>query len=157
MLNWRSSSFLSEVADLLVTNGTIYTSDEALPFADSMAIRNGRILRVGNYSSIKELARTWTKELNLDGKIVVPGFIDSHLHFIPGGLEVCISPTFSYLYFLSSLIIFLGPGQMKKKLSNWKKEYLSSVGRVVLINTILDSLSIYRVFVSYPCHGRGKD
>ncbi|KAL3329941.1 hypothetical protein AABB24_034017 [Solanum stoloniferum] len=88
LLNWRSSSFLSEVADLLVTNGTIYTSDEALPFADSMAIRNGRILRVGNYSSIKELARTWTKELNLDGKIVVPGFIDSHLHFIPGGLEM---------------------------------------------------------------------
>lgn len=86
LLNWRSSSFLSEGADLLVTNGTIYTSDEALPFADSMAIGNGRILRVGNYSSIKELATSWTKELNLDGKIVVPGFIDSHVHFIPGGL-----------------------------------------------------------------------
>lgn len=55
LLNWRSSSFLSEGADLLVTNGTIYTSDEALPFADSMAIGNGRILRVGNYSSIKVL------------------------------------------------------------------------------------------------------
>ncbi|TMW92076.1 hypothetical protein EJD97_013531 [Solanum chilense] len=86
LLNWRSSSFLSEGADLLVTNGTIYTSNEALPFADSMAIGNGRILRVGNYSSVKELAKTWTKELNLDGKIVVPGFIDSHVHFIPGGL-----------------------------------------------------------------------
>ncbi|XP_004244770.1 protein LONG AFTER FAR-RED 3 isoform X2 [Solanum lycopersicum] len=90
LLNWRSSSFLSEGADLLVTNGTIYTSDEALPFADSMAIGNGRILRVGNYSSIKELATSWTKELNLDGKIVVPGFIDSHVHFIPGGLLMAL-------------------------------------------------------------------
>lgn len=42
-----------EVVDLLVTNGTIYTSDAAFPFADSMAIRGGRILRVGNYSSVK--------------------------------------------------------------------------------------------------------
>ncbi|XP_059304717.1 protein LONG AFTER FAR-RED 3 isoform X2 [Lycium ferocissimum] len=90
LLNWRSSSscLSEEVADLLVTNGTIYTSDEALPFADSMAIRNGRILRVGNYSSIKKLERTWTQELNLDGKIVVPGFVDSHVHFIPGGLQM---------------------------------------------------------------------
>ncbi|XP_075109582.1 protein LONG AFTER FAR-RED 3 isoform X2 [Nicotiana tabacum] len=81
----RSSS---EVADLVVTNGTIYTSDDSLPFADSMAISNSRILRVGNYSSIKKLARTLTKELNLHGKIVVPGFIDSHVHFIPGGLQM---------------------------------------------------------------------
>ncbi|KAJ8533612.1 hypothetical protein K7X08_006936 [Anisodus acutangulus] len=86
LLNWRSLS--EEVADLVVTNGTIYTSDEILPFADSMAIRNGRIVRVGHYSSIKELTRTWTKELNLGGKIVVPGFIDSHVHLIPGGLQM---------------------------------------------------------------------
>ncbi|KAM3379207.1 protein LONG AFTER FAR-RED 3 isoform X1 [Capsicum galapagoense] len=88
LLNWRSCSFLNEVADLLVTNGTIYTSDDILPFADSMAIRNGRILRVGSYSFTKALTRPWTKELNLDGKIVVPGFIDSHVHFIPGGLQM---------------------------------------------------------------------
>lgn len=42
-----------EVADLIVTNGTIYTSDDSLPYAESMAIGNGRIIRVGNYSSIK--------------------------------------------------------------------------------------------------------
>lgn len=47
---WHSSSV---VADLLVSNGTIYTSDASLPFADSMAIRNGRILRIGNYSFVK--------------------------------------------------------------------------------------------------------
>ncbi|CAK9171044.1 unnamed protein product [Ilex paraguariensis] len=53
-LNWRPWwSSNSVVADLLVTNGTIYTSDDSLPFADSMAILNGRVLRVGNYSSLK--------------------------------------------------------------------------------------------------------
>lgn len=42
-----------EAADLIVINGTIYTSDAAFPFADSMAICRGRILRVGDYSSVQ--------------------------------------------------------------------------------------------------------
>ncbi|KAL0349416.1 UNVERIFIED_CONTAM: protein LONG AFTER FAR-RED 3 [Sesamum angustifolium] len=94
-----------EVADLVVVNGTIYTSDAAFPFADSMAIRGGRILRVGNSSSMqaekvylgrlsllvyldRDLAGTGTRTLNLQGKLVVPGFIDSHVHLIYGGLQM---------------------------------------------------------------------
>ncbi|XP_073139159.1 protein LONG AFTER FAR-RED 3 isoform X2 [Henckelia pumila] len=79
---------LREVADLLITNGTIYTSDVLLPFADSMAIVNGRILRTGNYSSVKALAGFKTRTLNLEGKVVLPGFIDSHVHLIFGGLQM---------------------------------------------------------------------
>lgn len=56
VLNWRKSS---QVADLVVRNATIYTSDAALPFADSMAVRGGRILRVGTYSSIKVMPRIY--------------------------------------------------------------------------------------------------
>ncbi|KAG8363710.1 hypothetical protein BUALT_Bualt19G0050700 [Buddleja alternifolia] len=75
--------------DLLVMNGSIYTSDAALPFADSMAIRDGRILHLGNYStSIKSFAGSKTRILNLEGKAVVPGFIDSHVHLIFGGLQM---------------------------------------------------------------------
>ncbi|KAL0375542.1 UNVERIFIED_CONTAM: protein LONG AFTER FAR-RED 3 [Sesamum calycinum] len=94
-----------EVADLVVVNGTIYTSDAAFPFADSMAIRGGRILRVGNSSSMqaekvylgrlsllvcldRDLAGSGTRTLNLQGKLVVPGFIDSHVHLIYGGLQM---------------------------------------------------------------------
>lgn len=43
----------ADFADLLVTNAFIYTSDPFLPFADSMAVKNGRILRLGNYSSFQ--------------------------------------------------------------------------------------------------------
>ncbi|KAI8571581.1 hypothetical protein RHMOL_Rhmol01G0131100 [Rhododendron molle] len=48
-----SSSSSSLVAELFVTNGFIYTSDSSLPVADSMAIRAGRVLRVGNYSFLQ--------------------------------------------------------------------------------------------------------
>ncbi|KAL9265023.1 LONG AFTER FAR-RED 3-like protein [Drosera capensis] len=76
------------VADLLVTNGVIYTVDPEMPFADSMAIRNGRVLRIGNYSSLKELEGNANERLDLEGKLVLPGFIDSHLHLIYGGLQM---------------------------------------------------------------------
>ncbi|KAH6819713.1 Amidohydrolase family [Perilla frutescens var. frutescens] len=77
-----------EAADFVVMNGTIYTSDAALPYADSMAIRGSRIVRVGNYSSVQDLVGSKTRMENLQGKVVVPGFIDSHMHFIFGGLQM---------------------------------------------------------------------
>ncbi|XP_048495662.1 protein LONG AFTER FAR-RED 3 isoform X2 [Beta vulgaris subsp. vulgaris] len=78
----------AEIADLLVTNAFIYTSDPSFPVANSMAIKNGRILGLGNYSSLQGLEGSKTEKLNLEGKIVVPGFIDSHLHLLYGGLQM---------------------------------------------------------------------
>ncbi|KAL1815657.1 hypothetical protein ACET3Z_018231 [Daucus carota] len=84
----RNWGWTRQVADLLVMNGTIYTSDSSLPFADSMAVRNGRILGIGDYSSVQALAGYGTEYINLQGRIVVPGFIDSHVHFLSGGLQM---------------------------------------------------------------------
>ncbi|KAK2444337.1 Amidohydrolase family [Trifolium repens] len=80
-LTWKkllphSSSPL--VADLIIRNGVIHTSDDSLPFVNSMAVANGRVLRIGNNSFVQDL----------EGKVVVPGFIDSRVHFIPGGLQM---------------------------------------------------------------------
>ncbi|EPS64877.1 hypothetical protein M569_09900, partial [Genlisea aurea] len=77
-----------ELADLVVTNGTIYTGDPALPFVDSIAVSNGRVLRTGKFSHVKDLVGIGTWTLNLHKKLVVPGFIDSHVHFIAGGLQI---------------------------------------------------------------------
>ncbi|KAF6150160.1 hypothetical protein GIB67_023115 [Kingdonia uniflora] len=75
-------------ADLVVSNATIYTADKSIPFAEAMAIRDGRVLRVGNSSSVQDLIGHETTQLSLDGKVVVPGFIDSHVHFLSGGLQM---------------------------------------------------------------------
>ncbi|KAG4947363.1 hypothetical protein JHK87_043370 [Glycine soja] len=86
---WAWKSQLSQpVADLVLRNGVIYTSDDSLPFADSMAVANGRVLRVGNRSFFQELEGYGTQVLDLGGKVVVPGFLDSHVHFIDGGLQL---------------------------------------------------------------------
>lgn len=79
-------------ADMVLANATIYTADPARPFADAMAVRDGRVLRVGTYQSVKELKGRHTHELNLSGNVVLPGFIDSHVHFIDGGLQLARVP-----------------------------------------------------------------
>ncbi|KAL5078250.1 hypothetical protein RYX36_017234 [Vicia faba] len=89
-LPWKNlqDTSLPLEADLIIRNGVIFTSDESLPFADSMAVANGRVLRIGNNSFVQEVAGHGTQVLDLEGKVVVPGFIDSHVHFISGGLQV---------------------------------------------------------------------
>jgi len=79
---------------MILANATIYTADPARPFAGAMAIRAGRVLRVGAYESVKELKGRHTHELNLSGNVVLPGFIDSHVHFIDGGLQVVPLPNY---------------------------------------------------------------
>ncbi|WVZ67397.1 hypothetical protein U9M48_016480 [Paspalum notatum var. saurae] len=79
-------------ADMVLTSATIYTADPARPFADAMAVRDGRVLRIGTYQSVKELKGRHTRELNLSGNVVLPGFIDSHVHFIEGGLQLARVP-----------------------------------------------------------------
>ncbi|XP_058768498.1 protein LONG AFTER FAR-RED 3-like isoform X1 [Vicia villosa] len=89
-LPWKNlqPSSIQLKADLIIINGVIFTSDESLPFAPSMAVANGRVLRIGNNSFVQEVAGHGTQVLDLEGKVVLPGFIDSHVHFIAGGLQM---------------------------------------------------------------------
>ncbi len=67
-------------ADLIITNANIYTVDDALPKAQSFAIKDGLFIGIGTSKEIKE--QFVSKEtLNLEGKTIVPGLIDGHCHF----------------------------------------------------------------------------
>lgn len=60
-----------QLADFIVTNATIFTADDSLPFAESMAIRDTRIVGVGNYSFIKVLWQFFFLQLKDDTDCVV--------------------------------------------------------------------------------------
>ncbi|XP_047055107.1 protein LONG AFTER FAR-RED 3-like [Lolium rigidum] len=77
---------------MVLANATIYTADPARPFGAAMAVRGGRVLHVGTYDSVKEFRGKQTFELNLSGNVVLPGFIDSHVHLIDGGLQLARVP-----------------------------------------------------------------
>ena len=63
-------------------NAKFITLDERLPEAEAMALAGDRILALGTYQAIKDLAGEETKIHDLAGQVVVPGFNDSHMHLI---------------------------------------------------------------------------
>jgi predicted amidohydrolase YtcJ len=67
--------------NLILTNGHIYTMDPRLPQVTAVAIRDGHIFAVGDDIAIKELASTGSEWLDLNGRSVVPGLVDAHVHF----------------------------------------------------------------------------
>lgn len=66
--------------DVIFHSGKIVTVDPAFSIAEAMAIRADRIVAVGSQSQIEQLAGTETRRIDLHGKVVLPGLIDSHLH-----------------------------------------------------------------------------
>jgi len=74
--------------DLIVHNSKIYTAEQGQPLQQAMAVENGRIQAVGTNDEILALKTAATTVLDLAGKVIMPGFIDSHSHVISGGLEL---------------------------------------------------------------------
>jgi hypothetical protein len=72
-------------AELILEHGRIYTVDGARPWASAVAIGGGRILAVGTDAQIDPMRRAATRIVDLQGRLVTPGLIDSHVHFIDGG------------------------------------------------------------------------
>ncbi|MBI4906372.1 MAG: amidohydrolase [Acidobacteria bacterium] len=71
--------------DLILRNGRIWTGDAARPEAEAVACRDGRIVAVGTNAEIMKWAGVGAEVIDLKGRRVVPGFNDSHVHFLDGG------------------------------------------------------------------------
>src|SRR5688500_1509345 len=77
----------SAVADLALRNGAIYTVDGARSWAETVAIDDGRIVYVGNDAGAKDYIGPQTEVVDLEGRMVLPGMQDVHVHPISGGIE----------------------------------------------------------------------
>src|SRR5512132_230282 len=72
--------------DLLLTGGPVYTVDDARSVAEAVGIKSGRIAAVGPAREVEMLAGSSTRVVELEGRTVLPGFQDAHLHPLDGGL-----------------------------------------------------------------------
>lgn len=75
-------------ADLVLTNGRVWTGNKAKPWAEAVASRGERIIAVGSTGEIKKLIDSRTRVVDLKGQLALPGFIDDHTHFISGGFQL---------------------------------------------------------------------
>jgi predicted amidohydrolase YtcJ len=77
-------------ADLIITNGKIYTVDTSFALVESFAVKDGKILETGTNQCILKKFNS-EKILDLEGKTVYPGFIDAHCHFYGYGTSLCVA------------------------------------------------------------------
>ncbi|WP_187265450.1 amidohydrolase [Reinekea thalattae] len=84
LVSVSAHSEVAQSADTLLINGKILTVDDDFSIVQSLAIRDGRIVAVGSNAETNALIGTQTKLIDLNGKTVIPGLIDNHLHFIRG-------------------------------------------------------------------------
>ena len=75
----------SQTADTMLFNGKVITADANFSIVEAVAISGDKFLAVGNDEDIKKLVGPDTKQIDLKGQTVVPGFIDGHQHFTGAG------------------------------------------------------------------------
>ena len=73
-------------ADLVYKNGFVYTVDATRSRVQAFAVRDGKFLTVGSNDDMKAVTGKDTKVINLKGKMVMPGLIDTHIHAVRGAL-----------------------------------------------------------------------
>ena len=78
----------SRLADVIVTNARIYTVNPRQEWAQAIAIRGDRILAVGETAKIEAYRGKSTKIVDAQGRLVLPGFTDCHIHFLDGSLSL---------------------------------------------------------------------
>lgn len=103
-------------ADRVITDAKVYTVNPEQPWAEAIAIKDGRIVYVGDSPGIKKWIGPETDELDLNGKLVLPGLIDSHIHpgMVAGSSELITMP-FTEVYPL--------PYTGKKEALAWLKKF----------------------------------
>ncbi len=75
-------------ADLAFVNGAVYTVDAVRSWAQAVAVKDGRIVAVGNDDDVRMSVGPRTEVVDLANRMLVPGFQDAHVHPVGGGLDM---------------------------------------------------------------------
>jgi len=75
----------NDIADLVLTNATIYTLDHNDSFASTVAIKNNSIIYVGDNEGVSSYIGVNTKVIDVEKRTILPGFCDAHCHGVMGG------------------------------------------------------------------------
>ena len=123
-----ASAFAQEVADMIYYDGTIITINDAQPQVEAVAVKDGKILAVGNKDELLKSKGDATKLIDLDGRTMLPGFVDAHGHVMGGGLQA-----------LSANILAPPDGQVKdipslqQTLRDWIADNQKAVDKIKLV------------------------
>src|ERR1044072_1739135 len=75
-------------AQLVFVHGAVYRVDAAHSWAQAVAVENGRIALVGTDDDVRDAIGPSTEVIDLQGRMLVPGFQDAHVHPVGGGIDM---------------------------------------------------------------------
>lgn len=84
----RGFTQTSKHADIVLLDAKIHTMDPDRPIAAAVAIRGQRIVAVGDNDSMRDWLGDGTEVIRAEGRVILPGFNDSHVHFLQGGQQL---------------------------------------------------------------------
>ena len=109
----------AQPADTLLVNGKILTVDRAFSTREALAIRDGRIVALGGNPEIRRLAGPQTRVIDLEGRTVIPGLIDSHLHAIRAALSFSTEVNWIGATTLTEAVARIHEAAQTKKPGSW--------------------------------------
>ena len=124
-------SLVIHYPELVLINGKIVTVDDRFSIQEAVAVRDGKILAVGTTASIRALAGPSTRVVDVKGRTVIPGLIDSHVHMLRAGFrwveEVRLDDATSVEQILERIrdrAAVIRPGQWILTLGGWHESQL---------------------------------
>jgi predicted amidohydrolase YtcJ len=120
-------SFAQETgSDRIYFHAKVFTAEPLSPYAEAVAIRGDKILAVGNLLEVTKVASANAERIDLEGKTLFPGFIDSHSHSIDGGLNLISADASDVVETLDQLPAFVE--QAKKSGKGMRGDILEILG-----------------------------
>lgn len=127
LLNYNPA-LAQEIADKIWSGGPVYTMNDDAMTAEAVAIKDGRIIAVGSTDEVMAHKGDDTQLVDLDGRTLLPGFVDSHGHVAMGGLQALsanlLAPPDGEVTDIASL---------QQTLRKWAEENKEAVSKVNLI------------------------
>src|SRR4051812_48467811 len=77
-----------ETRERIFFNGRVFTADPVNLYAEAVGVRGSRVFAVGSLADVLSRASSNADRVDLGGKTLLPGFIDSHMHAIDGGIRL---------------------------------------------------------------------
>lgn len=123
-----TSASSQQIADRIYLGGPIVTMNDAAPSAEAVAVKDGRILAVGSLSDLSAHQGEETETYDLEGRAMLPGFVDSHGHVVLGGVQALsanlLAPPDGEVTDIASL---------QSTLTDWAEENAQAVEKVKMI------------------------
>ncbi|MFC5695678.1 amidohydrolase [Pseudomonas sp. GCM10022186] len=110
--------------DLILHNAKVYTAEPGQPLQQAVAVEDGKIRAVGNDAEVLRLKEAGTRVVDLGGKVLMPGFVDSHSHAVMGGLELASANVNTQL---------LPMDELERRLRQWRDDGKARHGEILSV------------------------